>query len=159
MTLRRGKINLKNKRSQKSKSLTINILEEKVTEIINLYGEDEKVNIRTARKNFNFKKRLKGPPNFTAYLYDVKLFKDFSDFIEDCLNEEEISINDIQKQIYSLTSYYREMSNLKLGVSNVMLGESNLKLQNSLSWFPNKLVILGIVVGVAGVLVSNFFGR
>lgn len=138
MTLRRGKINLKNKRSQKSKSLTINKLEEKVTEIINLYGKfaefniDEKVNIRTARKNFNFKKRLKGPPNFTAYLYDVKLFKDFSDFIEDCLNEEEISIDDIQKQIDSLTSYYRDMSNLKLGVSNVMLGESNLKLQNSL---------------------------
>ncbi len=138
MTLRRGKINLKNKRSQKSKSLTINKLEEKVTEIINLYGKfaefniDEKVNIRTARKNFNFKKRLKGPPNFTAYLYDVKLFKDFSDFIEDCLNEEEISIDDITKQIDSLTSYYRDMSNLKLGVSNVMLGESNLKLQNSL---------------------------
>jgi len=138
MTLRRGKINLKNKRSQKSKSLTINKLEEKVTEIINLYGEfaefniDEKVNIRTARKNFNFKKRLKGPPSFTAYLYDVKLFKDFSDFIVDCLNEEGISIDDIQKQIDSLTSYYRDMSNLKLGVSNVMLGESNLKLQNSL---------------------------
>lgn len=150
---------LKVNRSQKFKSLTPEELEDKVTEVINLNGEfakyniDEKVNIRTARKTFNINKRLKGPPSITAYLYDLEMFKRFSGFIEDTLNEEEILIDDIQKQIEPLISYYRDMSNLRVSVSNLKLQESNIKLQKSLNWFSAKIAIIIAGVSIAASII------
>jgi hypothetical protein len=149
--------NLKDKRNQRAKSLTPEELEDKVTEIVNLNGEfapysiDEKINIRAARNNFNILKRLKGPPSFTAFLYEMDMFKQLSSFIEDTLNEEEIFIENIQKQIDSLTSYYRDMSNLKLNISNLSLQESNLSLQKRLSRLSN---IIAISTGVLGAVVA-----
>lgn len=157
--LEEWKTRLKDKRSQKFKSLAPEELEDKVTEVINLNGEfakyniDEKVNIRTARKTFNINKRLKGPPSITVYLYDLEMFKRLSGFIEDTLNEEGILIDDIQKQIDPLISYYRDMSNLRVSVSNLQLQESNIKLQKSLNWFSAKIAIIIAGVSIAASII------
>lgn len=129
----------------KSKNYTLKELEEKVMQTIDLYADltiyesEERINIRSARETFNINKNLVGPPNFTIHLYKFKLFKDISELIENCFNQEEVIINDIEKQINALTSYFRDRSNLKLSFSN-------LSLQKRLKWFTISLSIVGTVI-------------
>jgi hypothetical protein len=144
----------------RSKSLTLEELEEKVTEINDLYGEftifsnEERVNIRTARKIFPTITHLTGPGHVD--LHEINLFKDFSKIIEESFKDEEILIDDIQNQIDSLTSYYRDKSNLKLSFSNMSLQKSNQLVQKRVSRLTITIAAVGVAIGVISILLDLF---
>ena len=146
-TLADWKTKLKGKLSEiSSDSITLKELENKVTEILNLHGQfagfntEEKVNIRTSRNAFNILKRLKGPPSFTVFLYEIELFKQISNLIETSLSNEKMLIDDIEKEINMLTSYYRDRSTLKVGFTNIDLQQ--------------QLKILTIIMGLSTLAVT-----
>lgn len=85
------------------------------------YSNKEKINIRISRENFKYKRDLEGPPVFTIRLYQFEFFKTMSKIIEEKLDTENILIEDIQKQIDILFSYYKDVSNFDLNFSNILL--------------------------------------
>jgi hypothetical protein len=130
-------------------------IKNEVESIMNLYrkfmtfANREKVNIRRTREHFNnFGRHAIGSADPLRLHIEFDILKDLNEGVNNRLQQEETTINEVQDQFETLLEYYRDLSNLKLSASNV-------DLQKQVKILAIITVIIGFVAAIPVILDSG----